>query len=83
HSLYSVIIQYAIDGHYKQSVDWFYMSALVRLQRNVRKELMVCVVDVPKDCDISSPNCIKSFEIDFLSFNRWNASKGLKDLEDD
>ncbi|CAG2117833.1 unnamed protein product, partial [Medioppia subpectinata] len=52
HSLYSVIIELSIDGQYKRPLDWFYMSALVRLQRNVRKELLVCVVNIAKDCDI-------------------------------
>ncbi|XP_054156133.1 uncharacterized protein LOC128954562 [Oppia nitens] len=83
HALYSVIIQYTIDGndsednrHSKaEPIDWFHMSALIRLQKNVRKQLLVCMITVPKDCDISAPNCIKQFEIDLLEFNRWNTFK--------
>lgn len=37
HALYSVTIQYSIDGHNRQPFDWYYMSALIRLSKNVRK----------------------------------------------
>ena len=37
HSLYSVLIQYSVDGENKRSFDWYYISALIRLSKNVRK----------------------------------------------
>lgn len=37
HALYSVLIQHSIDGKISPKIDWFYLSALNRLSRNVRK----------------------------------------------
>lgn len=81
HALYSVIITYKIDDEEPETskFKWNEISALTRVTKNARKQLIHCIVTIPKGIlqDIASgPECIQHFMIDLIHVNRWNAGKG-------
>lgn len=80
HALYSVVIVSQVEGEPNKQFHWNEVSGLTRVSKNARKELLICMVTIPKAFTsakvITSPECIQHFTVDLLHVNRWNSSKG-------
>ena len=80
HALYSVVVTSKIQDQPSRQFHWNEISGLTRVSQNAHKELLLCVVTIPKALSMteitSSPECIQHFNIDLLHVNRWNSSKG-------
>jgi len=74
------LIKQLSDGNSEPQLDWHYLSSLLRVTKNVRKEVLLCYVFVPQTLEknaLNSPECIQQFTIELFHFNRWIPSKGI------
>lgn len=79
HALFSVIVSHSIDDQLECDFKWNEISALTRVTQNSAKQLLRCIVTIPKsvtDLVVNGPECITGFSIDLVHINRWNLLKG-------
>lgn len=88
HALYSVMVRWQVEDDNTSSsqsqrvpFQWNEVSGLTRVSKNAHKELLICMVSIPRallDSEelTSGPQCISHFTVDCILVNRWNSSKG-------
>lgn len=88
HALYSVMVRWQVEDDSTSSSEsqkvpfqWNEVSGLTRVSKNAHKELLICMVSIPRalvdsEAVTSGPQCIRHFTVDCILVNRWNSSKG-------
>lgn len=73
HASYGVIVKNITNTNLNECLDEFLkLSALIRINETVSKEVLMCyVINEKLDNDLSTLECLKYFKINELLINRW------------
>lgn len=87
HATFSVLVRQAWSETLQEHEDrrlrtWASMAGLIRLNATSAKAVLLCYVVIPKDADLSTPECLRSFKIQELLLRRWITSEERERKDD-
>lgn len=93
HALFSVMVRWQVEDDEcttsksaKVPFQWNEISGLTRVSKNAHKEILICMVSIPRalmnsEEMLSGPQCIRHFTVDCILVNRWNSSRGSEPFD--
>ncbi|CAN7999064.1 unnamed protein product [Ixodes hexagonus] len=87
HATFSVLVRQAWCETLEEIEDrrlrsWASLAGLVRLNTSSAKAVLLSYVIIPKDADLSTPECLRSFKIQELLLRRWITSEERERKDD-
>lgn len=87
HATFSVLVHQAWSETLEEAEDrrlrsWTSLAGLIRLNASAAKAVLLCYVVIPKDADLSTPECLRSFKIQELLLRRWITSEERERKDD-
>lgn len=87
HATFSVLVRQAWSETLEEAEDrrlrsWTSLAGLIRLSASAAKAVLLCYVVIPKDADLSTPECLRSFKIQELLLRRWITSEERERKDD-
>uniref|UniRef100_A0A131XWF7 tRNA-intron lyase n=1 Tax=Ixodes ricinus TaxID=34613 RepID=A0A131XWF7_IXORI len=87
HATFSVLVRQAWSETLEETADcrlrsWTSLAGLIRLNASAAKAVLLCYVVIPKDVDLSTPECLRSFKIQELLLRRWITSEERERKDD-
>uniref|UniRef100_A0A1E1XDB0 tRNA-intron lyase n=1 Tax=Amblyomma aureolatum TaxID=187763 RepID=A0A1E1XDB0_9ACAR len=87
HASFSVVVRQVWADNLEEHSDhrlrnWPALSGLIRVNGNASKTVLLCHVIMPRDADLSTPNCLRLFKIQELLVRRWITSEEREKRDD-
>ncbi|XP_077517387.1 tRNA splicing endonuclease subunit 2 isoform X2 [Amblyomma americanum] len=87
HASFSVVVRRVWADNLEEQIDhrlqsWPALSGLIRVNGNASKTVLLCHVIMPRDFDLSTPNCLRLFKIQELLVRRWITSEEREKRDD-